>query len=314
MIDNSYRILKYLMQQKKDQYIISDIMVYFQLDHKRWLDIKNVFDTLSDVLICNDIIIIIKKRVELLCLENFDRPLNSPVNLFLALSSTNTYLLNDLHLTNYSVCIAEQQTQGKGQRDKSWFSPFAQNLYFSYAWFVNISSKLQCISLVVAIIICQQLALLGVKGVKIKWPNDIYLDNKKLAGILIEIKKYRGEQQAMIIGCGINYDMSMFSDLPIDQDWVDLRMYRNDFTRAQLLKNIITALDDFFMFFSQEKLWMQLSKWSVYDFLYGKYIEYQGIMRSYGKMIGINAQGHLLLETPNKEQLSISSGSVRVIS
>lgn len=112
------------------------------------------------------------------------------------------------------ACFAEQQTQGRGRRGKEWLMPACSNIALSIAWPFTLSyQQLHLLPLSVAIAIAELLEDFGIKHVQIKWPNDIYVRHKKIAGILIETQPVKSEQEggrrvAVVIGIGLNYDMS----------------------------------------------------------------------------------------------------------
>src|SRR5436190_1973168 len=118
--------------------------------------------------------------------------ISSDVNLLLlnTIPSTNDYLLDQIkhnpNLLTKAVVITEQQTRGRGQNQKIWQSPYGKNIYLSYYWQFNAACDLSGLSLVVALAVTSALQKYKIANIKLKWPNDIYYANKKLAGILIE--------------------------------------------------------------------------------------------------------------------------------
>ena len=89
--------------------------------------------------------------------------------------------------------IADQQTQGRGRRGRSWHSPAARNLYASVGIVVDLpASALGLVSLLVGTSCAETIAAAGFRSVTLKWPNDILLQGRKLGGILIEISARRG--------------------------------------------------------------------------------------------------------------------------
>jgi BirA family biotin operon repressor/biotin-[acetyl-CoA-carboxylase] ligase len=122
-----------------------------------------------------------------------------------------------------TVILSEYQTMGRGRRGKSWVSPFAANLYLSMVWdFDHGASALQGLSLAIGVAVSRALNQLKIEGVQLKWPNDIYINNKKLGGILLEMVGDPAGQCTVIIGIGINHSMTKQSGEEIDQAWTDL--------------------------------------------------------------------------------------------
>lgn len=139
--------------------------------------------------------------------QNFDQ---SQVNLAVepVVSSTNTLLLDRVNQgrpIHLELLTAEMQQAGKGRRGRNWFSPFASSLSCSLGWnFEGSAQELQGLSLAVGVAIKAGLEGLGVEAVGLKWPNDIYLNQAKLGGILIEITGDLAGPCKLIVGFGIN--------------------------------------------------------------------------------------------------------------
>ena len=104
--------------------------------------------------------------------------------------------------------LAECQTGGRGRREKSWHSPAGGNIYLSLGWwFRDCQWPLSTLPLIVAIAVCQALARAGLRGHGIKWPNDILVEGKKLAGILVEMQSAGSGPALAVIGVGLNVRM-----------------------------------------------------------------------------------------------------------
>lgn len=129
--------------------------------------------------------------------------------------STNEYLQE---LTVKTECfeglvvITKNQTQGKGQRGNTWESESGKNLTFSVLLKPNLLIEEQFVlSQMVSLGIYDFLAKMGFEQVVIKWPNDIYVDGKKIAGILIENTLTANKIANCIVGIGINVNQTQFS-------------------------------------------------------------------------------------------------------
>jgi len=129
------------------------------------------------------------------------------------------------------ACFAEEQKLGRGRRGKQWLMVGGANIAMSVSWLFDLSpQQLQLLPLSIALAVADTLESLNLKHVQIKWPNDVYVSDKKIAGILIDAIAVRGAsplgietsqagrgQAAMIIGVGLNYDMSLISTV-LEQD------------------------------------------------------------------------------------------------
>ncbi|VFP81987.1 biotin--[acetyl-CoA-carboxylase] ligase [Candidatus Erwinia haradaeae] len=171
------------------------------------------------------------------------------------IDSTNQYLLNSISkLKKGDVCIAEHQRMGHGRRSRPWFSSFGSNLYLSIYWRLkkNLVSRTY-LSLIISLAISDILQKKGVCNIKIKWPNDIYLNNRKLAGILIEIKNQSSQFLDLVIGIGINLNMHdqaqeiMRKHGGIDLQSVGINVDRNilSILIINTIRNILTQFEQY---------------------------------------------------------------------
>ena len=111
---------------------------------------------------------------------------------------------------------ANEQTKGRGQRERKWISSAENSLTFSvYRSYANFHSRNAfMVSAAAATGIINALKVIGIPDLKIKWPNDILSCNKKVAGILIENIFKKSQLKASIIGVGLNVNQLSFVDLP----------------------------------------------------------------------------------------------------
>lgn len=164
--------------------------------------------------------------------------------------STNAWLFRE-QIAGTHACFAEYQAAGRGRRARAWYSPFAANLYFSVSHALTPSrAPLSTLSLALGVALAERLRSLGVAAVGVKWPNDLYVDGAKLAGILIEHRGEAGGQSRVVIGVGMNVSMQLEQAATVDQPWRRLADYvspmpeRNDIA-AQLLDAVLAALSTF---------------------------------------------------------------------
>jgi BirA family biotin operon repressor/biotin-[acetyl-CoA-carboxylase] ligase len=220
------------------------------------------------------------------------------------LDSTNQWLLDKIpHIENGQTCIAEYQLAGRGRRGRTWVSPFASHLYFSYYWRFDAGiEKLSGLSLLVGIATVNALQKIGIEGVSLKWPNDIYYQGKKLAGILIELNAQANEACHTVIGIGINIRMPAEQAKLIDQPWIDLSSLSSDKVDRNLLSAaLIAELKSLLPEYEKEGLKPYLTKWLTLDCFLNKPVNVlladnniAGICR------GIDESGALLLEVDGK--------------
>ncbi|MDG2070936.1 MAG: biotin--[acetyl-CoA-carboxylase] ligase [Pseudomonadales bacterium] len=183
--------------------------------------------------------------IELLSEEKIRSTLKRPVNLelFWSIGSTNSHLMNSTdRFAGYRVCLAEQQTAGRGRRGRTWVSPFGDNLYISIARrFKRSITDLGGLSLAVGMQVVKELRRCGVQHIGVKWPNDIILGQGKLAGILVEIGAPVADEFNVVVGIGVNTRFRGEDAKLIDQPFSTLEGIV-DLSRNDLAGNIVNCV------------------------------------------------------------------------
>lgn len=177
--------------------------------------------------------------------EIIERRLGITVRRFDELTSTND-LCKAPDLGELSVVIAETQSAGRGQRGNSWSSKKGENLTFSTLLKPDfMAADMQFyISKIAALSVCKAVEECGVEC-KIKWPNDIYIGNKKVCGILIENDIMGGKMSRSVIGVGINVNQTEFNpELPNPTSIVNETVRQTD--RAVVLESFCRTLIEFY--------------------------------------------------------------------
>ncbi|CAM7794562.1 MAG: bifunctional biotin--[acetyl-CoA-carboxylase] ligase/biotin operon repressor BirA [Enterobacteriaceae bacterium] len=215
------------------------------------------------------------------------------------IDSTNQYLLDRIgELRSGDACVAEYQQAGRGRRGRKWFSPFGANLYLSMYWRLEQGPAAAIgLSLVIGIIMAEVLQELGAENVRVKWPNDLYLGDRKLAGILVELTGKTGDAAQIVIGAGINLAMRHAESDVINQGWVNLQEAGVVIDRNTLAVRLINELRAALQSFEQEGLSPWLSRWNKLDNFIDRPVKLIiGEREIFGISRGIDAQGALLLE------------------
>ncbi len=227
--------------------------------------------------------------------------------------STTSYLAERLHdPKEIKICFAESQSAGRGRLGRSWFSPYGRNIYLSLLWQFDLdASEMGGFSLAVAVAAVRALEQYGIKeGVALKWPNDLVWQQKKLAGILIDLYSEANGGCTAMISIGLNVDMP---EADISQPWcdiaeiVDAKPARNQLA-GLLLNNIFNAASEF----QQQKLKPFLKKWQQLDTTYGKKVI---IITAQQKKIigvgnGVDENGAFLLKVADGAIKKFVSGEV----
>ncbi|CQD44271.1 bifunctional biotin--[acetyl-CoA-carboxylase] ligase/biotin operon repressor BirA [Yersinia mollaretii] len=213
--------------------------------------------------------------------------------------STNQHLLDRIgELKSGDACVAEYQQAGRGRRGRQWVSPFGANLYLSMFWRLEQGpAAAMGLSLVVGIVMAEVLHKLGAEKVRVKWPNDLYLNDKKLAGILVELTGKTGDAAQLVIGAGINLTMRESTTNVINQDWINLQEAGVIIDRNKLTAELLSELRLAVVKFENEGLSAFISRWREMDNYLDRPVKLIiGNQEIYGVARGIDQQGALLLE------------------
>lgn len=210
------------------------------------------------------------------------------------------------------VCVAEQQTTGRGRRGREWVSPYAQNIYLSVAVpFSEGAQRLEGLSLLVGLVLVETLEACGFNGCGLKWPNDVLLDGRKLAGILVEITGDLTADCVVVIGVGINVLMKE-SDSSISQLWTSLLLSRQkgqldrNLLIGEFLRRLLLAMQVFRVtgFSSFVNAWQSRDAWQGLPVrVQAGSVSWSGVAR------GVDGSGALKLDTAEGELL-LNGGEV----
>lgn len=228
---------------------------------------------------------------------------DASLELISIIGSTNQHLLERTNtLKSGSVCVAEYQSAGRGRRGREWVSPFGANLYLSMYWRLDAGmAAAMGLSLVVGVAVVEALEDMGVEGVKLKWPNDLYHNDKKLAGILVELSGQSGGAAHIVIGLGLNLSMDPKTS-GIGQPWTSLKEVCGGKVpdRNHLAQTLINAWDKALVDYELKGMSNFVARWNRLDNFLGRNVkliigprEIEGIVQ------GIDEQGAVLLKTDN---------------
>ena len=231
------------------------------------------------------------------------------LEVFDTISSTNDYLLRKEKNKNkdIKICIAEEQTKGRGRRGKSWISPKFKNIYFSLNSYLK-KEDLSGLSIAVALSVSKVLTKINVMSL-IKWPNDLLVGNKKICGILIETAKV-GELTKVVIGIGINVNME-YSEL-IDQEWTSIKLEKKQSVdRNSIITEMINQLCITLNKFEQEEFDYFLKKFKSLDLLKDKEFTLKDKPNETFIGKGIDNKGLLIAQNLKDQRIvKFSSGEV----
>lgn len=215
------------------------------------------------------------------------------------IDSTNQYLLDRMDQLNSGyACIAEYQQAGRGRRGRKWFSPFGANLYMSMYWRLEQGpAAAMGLSLVIGIVMAEVIQSLGAADVRVKWPNDLYLQDRKLAGILVELTGKTGDAAQIVMGAGINLVMRGEGTAEINQGWINLQEAGIEINRNEFAARLINRLREALPLFERDGLAPFVGRWEALDnFIHRPVKLLIGDREVHGIARGIDKQGGLLLE------------------
>jgi BirA family biotin operon repressor/biotin-[acetyl-CoA-carboxylase] ligase len=158
-----------------------------------------------------------------------------------SVDSTNDWAKRNLSLLDPSLInlvTADAQSAGRGSYGRNWYSPEHQNIYATFILFVNETSLDQ--SKYVQLLAQVTKKILEDKGIKasIKWPNDLQINHKKVAGILLETSCFQ-DKTAIIMGIGLNVNMPKEELVKLDQPATSLMVETNTFWDKDVLINAL---------------------------------------------------------------------------
>ncbi len=230
------------------------------------------------------------------------------LEVFKQIDSTNQYLLDELDRgrgQHGAICLAEQQSAGRGRRGRSWVSPFAQNIYCSVLWrFDTGMAALEGLSLVVGLAITKAIEKQGISDLKLKWPNDILARGRKLAGVLLELRGDVDAYSDVVIGFGINVNMLNEAAHAIDQPWIGLaELAEERLDRNPLIASVLSELAEDLSLFEQKGFAYFVEEWNQRDAYSSQVVQLiSGDKRQEGLVCGVNSQGALVMDIRGERQ------------
>jgi len=247
------------------------------------------------------------------------RPLVESLEVLLSVDSTNLYLahLQDVAVGRMQVCLAEMQHAGRGRRGRSWIAPFGGGLCISFSWrFLEAPPAFSALGLAVATAVVAALRRCGAADVGVKWPNDLLWHNRKLAGILIEMRGESAGPAHVVIGVGINVSMPAsaraavaaaqglgISDL---SEVLERRTPIRNHLAGALIEEMIRMLH----VFSNNGFAPFVEQWRALDVLADSKVKVTSATETvFGTARGVESDGTLLVEVDGRTR-RFSSGDV----
>ena len=222
-------------------------------------------------------------------------------------ASTNTELVERAYPEQgrTEVLLAEFQTAGRGRRGRTWLAPPGGAVCLSLNWtFPEVPRDAGALSLAVGVSALRALRAQGLTDVRLKWPNDVLIGDRKLGGILIELRAEAGGPACVVVGIGLN--VALGGDLlekiaATGLQAIDLAsVVRAPISRNALAAGLIESCLAGLLEFGREGLRPFIEEWSAADALRGRELSVQsGDEAIRGLARGIDLSGALLVETPH---------------
>lgn len=231
---------------------------------------------------------------------------------FDAVSSTNDVAMQ-LAMKGYpegTVIIAESQTKGKGRLGRSWFSPKYKGIYLSLILRPKISpNQAPLLTLLSAVSSCEAIKAITDLACQIKWPNDILLHHKKLAGILTELNAETDLSRFVVIGIGLNVNNDKKA---LIQGATSLKeQKKSQISRLVLLQEILRKLEENYLAFQRDAGKSIVHKWRQWSLTLNKRVKVSSRNEHIeGEAFDIDSDGGLLIRSDSGLIHKVMAGDV----
>lgn len=229
-----------------------------------------------------------------------------PVAVLQSVDSTNAEALRAVARGESApfLVLAERQISGRGRRGRKWVSPFAENLYYSLVLRIDGGMRqLEGLSLVVGLAVLQALRNFGVSAAGLKWPNDVLVGDKKIAGILLELVGDPADVCHVVLGIGVNVNMQKADE--VDQQWTSIRLESGvSIDRNALVMELSKQLSSYIQRHQMEGFSSLQVEWEASHLWQGRSVSLiAGSNHIDGVVLGIDCQGALRLMVDGMEKI-----------
>lgn len=236
------------------------------------------------------------------------------LELLFEVDSTNTRLLSAAPPPpgTADVCVSELQHAGRGRLGRRWISPFGGGIAMSLGWTCSdVVRTLPALSLGVGVAVSRALTRAGAEEIALKWPNDIWFRDRKLGGVLIELRAEAGGPAYVVIGVGINVSLPEEARREIEAGGVAVAAV-TDACKMLPSRNLVAGaiLDELLsMLVQYERFGFSAFRdaWTALDGLKDRQVQVVvGGTPIFGIARGVDSDGALLLETKERMQRFVS--------
>jgi BirA family transcriptional regulator, biotin operon repressor / biotin---[acetyl-CoA-carboxylase] ligase len=216
-----------------------------------------------------------------------------------------------------TVVIADSQTKGKGRMQRHWHSPKDSSIYTSVILRPPVQlSKASQIPIAIGVAVAEVLEKYCQGKVRLKWPNDVLIDGKKVCGILAQMKTSAGAVDFVVLGIGINVNLSR-EQFPQDIQEIATSLAietGREISRLELIISLYENLEKCYKKLLQKGFGPIKEKWLELAPMMGKTV--QIIFKDEaieGKAIGFDDDGSLILLTDGAKEIKVSAGDATII-
>ncbi|RJX27051.1 MAG: biotin--[acetyl-CoA-carboxylase] ligase [Dethiobacter sp.] len=234
------------------------------------------------------------------------------------IDSTNSALktLAEKGAPEGTIVIAEEQTGGRGRMGRSWSSPFSKGIWLSILLKPPLAPQDTPLFtlLAAAAVVKGILVNLPDLPVGIKWPNDLLINNRKVCGILTELKAEADLLHYLVIGIGLNVN-SKEEDFPAELRNTATSLYlennKEEVSRQKLASSILQEMDNSYLDYLNNGPGMVISAWKKYNITLGKDVTIKTVQGSFsGKAADLDSDGALIVEEEKGIKKRFQAGEV----
>jgi BirA family biotin operon repressor/biotin-[acetyl-CoA-carboxylase] ligase len=228
--------------------------------------------------------------------------------------SSNEYakkLMSSNKTTDKTAIVTDFQEKGRGQKKNRWHSEKGKNLLCSFIYMTKIEAEKHfLLNIAISITIVDALKSLGIQA-KIKWPNDIYINKHKVAGILIENRLFQNIISSSIIGIGLNVNQKKFPAWipnPVSLSMISNKNMEIEGITSLLIENFEQQMKNI----KKQPASIVFNRYLDNMYQYKTWAVYQTNQHQFtGRILGVQPSGHLIIETGGGQILSFDFGEIK---
>ncbi len=213
-----------------------------------------------------------------------------------------------------TIVVAESQTQGRGRRGRSWFSPPGCGIYISIILRPQVQPhEAPQLTLMAAVAMAETLLKTADLPFTIKWPNDILVNGKKISGILTEMSLEMDRVDYVVVGVGLNVNTEADA---VAEDIRDIAtslriLTGQSFSRVAILRDFLKRMEHYYELFEKRQFAVIRDRWKELSGIIGRYVKIENLDHAYeGEVVDIDQDGFLVLRLTTGELQRIVAGDV----